>query len=97
MELNRKNYFSLKKSGASDKNAAERFGVSLSKVQKWKKENLTSKEIRKLQLEKKFVPGCECEEEHCNSSKVHVWYMTEEERLAYIKKHPIRSTSRTKG
>lgn len=29
--------------------------------------------------------------------KVTVWYMTEEERLAYIKKHPIRPIERPKG
>ncbi|WP_179212614.1 hypothetical protein [Priestia aryabhattai] len=30
-------------------------------------------------------------------SEVKVWYMTEEERLAYIKKHPIVPTKRKKG
>lgn len=30
-------------------------------------------------------------------SKVTVWYMTEEERLAYIKKHPIIPTEQPKG
>jgi hypothetical protein len=29
--------------------------------------------------------------------EVKVWYMTEEERLAYIKKHPIKSTKKPKG
>ncbi|MBO1513246.1 hypothetical protein [Metabacillus bambusae] len=29
--------------------------------------------------------------------KVKVWYMTEEERLAYIEKHPIKETARPKG
>jgi hypothetical protein len=28
---------------------------------------------------------------------VTVWYMTEEERLAYIAKHPINETSKPKG
>jgi hypothetical protein len=28
--------------------------------------------------------------------EVKVWYMTEEERLAYIKKHPIKPTERRK-
>ncbi|CEG28095.1 hypothetical protein [Bacillus sp. B-jedd] len=28
--------------------------------------------------------------------EVKVWYMTEEERLAYIKKHPIKPTKRNK-
>lgn len=28
--------------------------------------------------------------------KVHVWHMTEQERLAYIKKHPIVPTERPK-
>jgi hypothetical protein len=31
------------------------------------------------------------------SGKVHVWYMTEEQRLDYIKKHPIIPTERPKG
>lgn len=29
-------------------------------------------------------------------SKVHTWQMTEEERLAYIEKHPIRPTKKPK-
>lgn len=29
--------------------------------------------------------------------KVEVWYMTEEERQAYIKKHPIQELERPKG
>ncbi|MED4206567.1 hypothetical protein [Neobacillus mesonae] len=29
--------------------------------------------------------------------KVHVWYMTEEERLAYIEKHPICPIEQPKG
>lgn len=29
-------------------------------------------------------------------SKVNVWYMTEAERLAYIKKHPIVPTKKAK-
>ncbi|WBL16428.1 MULTISPECIES: hypothetical protein [Sutcliffiella] len=29
--------------------------------------------------------------------KVKVWYMTEEQRLEYIKKHPIKPTERPKG
>lgn len=29
--------------------------------------------------------------------EVKVWYMTEEERLEYIKKHPIRPTKPPKG
>ena len=29
--------------------------------------------------------------------EVKVWYMTEEERLAYIKKHPIKQTEKPKG
>ncbi|MFS0820787.1 hypothetical protein [Bacillus sp. 1P02SD] len=29
--------------------------------------------------------------------KVHVWYMTEEERLAYIAKHPIVPTEKPNG
>ena len=29
--------------------------------------------------------------------KVEVWYMTEEERQAYIKKHPIQAQERPKG
>ncbi|MDQ0225169.1 hypothetical protein [Metabacillus niabensis] len=28
---------------------------------------------------------------------VKTWYMTEEERLAYIKKHPIKLTEKPKG
>ncbi|CRK80327.1 hypothetical protein [Neobacillus massiliamazoniensis] len=30
-------------------------------------------------------------------SKVHVWYMTVEERLEYIEKHPIRPTEKPQG
>lgn len=30
-------------------------------------------------------------------SEVKVWYMTEEERLAYIKKHPIKPTKKLNG
>ncbi|UGB31693.1 hypothetical protein [Metabacillus sp. B2-18] len=30
-------------------------------------------------------------------SKVHTWKMTEEERLAYIEKHPIIPTEKPKG
>jgi hypothetical protein len=29
--------------------------------------------------------------------KITVWQMTEEERLAYIEKHPIRTTEKPKG
>lgn len=29
--------------------------------------------------------------------EVEVWYMTEEQRLAYIDKHPIRSEEKSKG
>ncbi|MEK4149998.1 hypothetical protein NST02_23425 [Robertmurraya sp. FSL W8-0741] len=29
--------------------------------------------------------------------EVTVWYMTEEERLAYIEKHPIKPTEKPKG
>lgn len=29
-------------------------------------------------------------------SQVTVWHMTEEERLAYIKKHPIKPTAKSK-
>jgi hypothetical protein len=31
------------------------------------------------------------------SGKVHVWHMTEEERLAYIEKHPIVPTAKPGG
>jgi hypothetical protein len=29
--------------------------------------------------------------------QVTIWYMSEEERLAYIKKHPIKPTEKPKG
>lgn len=31
------------------------------------------------------------------SGEVKVWYMTEEERLAYIRKHPIVPTEKPRG
>jgi hypothetical protein len=31
------------------------------------------------------------------TGKVTTWVMTEEERLAYIKKHPIKQTKKTKS
>lgn len=31
------------------------------------------------------------------NGEVHTWFMTEEERLAYIKKHPIVQTEKPKG
>lgn len=31
------------------------------------------------------------------NGEVHTWFMTEEERLAYIKKHPILATEKPKG
>lgn len=58
MELNRQNYFTLKESSVIDEHAAERFSVSLSTLQNWKKENLTYEEIQPVRLKKKHIPNC---------------------------------------
>ncbi|MGG3452152.1 hypothetical protein [Domibacillus aminovorans] len=95
INLTREEYFSFKEEGLTDKQIVSRINEKIHRLAAWKKENITEKESRRTMIKRQhgkstFKPPVQ------SMNKVHEWKMTEEERLAYIEKHPIRPTKRTK-
>lgn len=95
INLTREEYFSFKEKGLTDKQIASEINTLLYRVSMWKSENLTKEESQRTAV-KRHPEKSTFKPLNQSKDKVHVWYMTEEERLAYIAKHPIKSAKRKK-